>query len=406
MAKQTLLKNFSAKLDRFLQPILQRSDKPRCKFVRQTLWGILASGSLLVTEIARQIHQKSTALDYTAKRLCRELKMPTWGIHPMQELYLNTVSSLIRPDTIIPIDLSDLSKPRGRHFQYLAWVRDGDTGQIHPGYWCMEAYAVTGSDTTPLILEPFSVEDPETPGQNLVILDALSRLKDAFGHHGIYTFDRGFDGGEILNHLLDKKMRFILRLRGDRHLLLENNMHAVAVDIAERMRHFKESLRWRPRTRRFQRHLIGYQAVRLPGRAEPLYLVVSLIPGSDGPPMMLLTNLQVNRFGDAERVLQGYGKRWKAEEGIRLLKQEVALEGFRIRSLQAIRRLVFLAMLAIAFLVLLSLRTLSFAERLVRLGKPLRRARGVIYYRLIRGVRKLLTLAASNPSLIRSLQNG
>ena len=50
--------------------------------------------------------------------------------------------------------------------------------------------------------------------------------------------------------------------------------------------------------------------------------------------MMLLTNLQVNRFGDAERVLHGYVKRWKAEEGIRLLKQEVGLEGFRIRSLQ------------------------------------------------------------------------
>ena len=63
-------------------------------------------------------------------------------------------------------------------------------------------------------------------------------------------------------------------------------------------------------------------------------------------------------------------------------------------------------MLAVAFLVMLSLRTLSFAERLAKLGKPLRRAKGAIYYRLTRGVRKLLTLAAASPSLIRSLQNG
>ena len=406
MAKQTLLGDFSARLNRFLQPILQRSDKPRRKFVRQTLQGILASGSLMVTEIARQIHLRSTALDYTAKRLCRQLKAPTWEIQTMQELHLESVSPLIRPDTIIPVDLTDLSKPRGRRFQYLALVKDGDTGQINPGYWCMEAYAVTGGDTTPLMLEPFSVEDPQTPGQNLVILDALSRLKKAFGNHGIYTFDRGFDGGAILNHLLDKNLRFILRLRGDRHLVLSENVHAAAVDITDRLRQLKERLRWRTSRRRFETHMIGYQAVRLPVRPEPLYLVVSIIPGKEGGVMMLLTNLEVNSFGDAERVLLGYARRWKAEEGIRLLKQEVGLEGFRIRSLEAIKRLVFLAMLAIAFLVMLSLRALSFAERLVRLGKPLRRAKGAIYYRLTRGVRKLLTLAASNPSLIRSLQNG
>ena len=406
MVKQTLLKNVSAKLNLFLEPILQVCDKVRQRFIRQSLWGILASGSLMVTEMARGIHDRTTTLDYTAKRLCRQLKGGTWSWRIVQEAYLKSVTPLVGQDTVVAVDLTDLSKPRGRDFEYLALVRDGDKDELKPGYWCIEAYAVTRKETVPLVLEPFSVDDPKTPSQNIVILKTLSQLKDRLGTSGIFTFDRGFDSGEVLNCLLDNKMRFIVRLRGDRHLVLPSGVRMSATDIADRMRNLKKCLRWRAKGRRYQLHYVGYQEVKLPGRDEPLRLVVSTVPGIDGGTMMLLTNTEVKDFRDAEKVLRRYGKRWKAEEAIRLLKQEVGLEGFRIRSLRAIKRLVFLAMLAIAFLMVLSLRTLSLAERVVEVGKPLRRAKGIIGYRLARGMRKLpARLSRRSLYFVRGFQN-
>jgi len=172
----------------------------------------------------------------------------------------------------------------------------------------------------------------------------------------------------------------------------------------------KACQRWRRKKRRFQDHYVGYQEVRLPGRdpgAPGLWLVVSIVPGRDGGVMMLLTNLPITRFRQAERVLRYYRRRWKAEDGIRLVKQRVGLEGFRIRSLRAIRRLCFLALLAIAFLVTLSLKTLSLAERIAKCGQPLRRATGMILYRLARGMQNLLTRPSRHDlCFLRKFQNG
>lgn len=405
MRRQSLLMKVSSRLDRFLKPILAEADKVRRRFIRQAVTGVLASRSLIVTEMARRIHDHTSALDYTAKRLCRELMAETWHLATLQEAYFEQVASWVGPETPIAVDLTDLVKPRGRHFEYLALVRDADQDRLRPGYWCLEAYTADGEEPLPLLVEPFSVDDPTTPSQNLVTLAGLGRLRQALAGRGVYLFDRGFDGGEVLNALLENEMRFIVRLRGDRHLVLDGGVHMSARDIAERLSVW--NARWRPGGCRIDGHWVGSVPVRLPGRCEPLTLIVAVFPGPDGGRMMLLTNRSVSGAADAEQTLRLYGRRWKAEEAVRLLKQEVGLEGFRIRSLQAIRRLVFMALLAMAFLVWLGQKTLSLAEQVIRRGQPLRRARGMILYRLARGMRRLFNqLSPPNLAFLRRFQNG
>ena len=106
--------------------------------------------------------------------------------------------------------------------------------------------------------------------------------------------------------------------------------------------------------------------------------------------MRFLTNRAVPSIAEAEQTLRLCGHRWKAQEAARTLKQEVGLEGFRVRRLEAIRRRLFLALPAMAFLVWLGEKTLSLAEQVIRRGRPLRRARGMVLYRLARGTRCLL----------------
>jgi hypothetical protein len=74
---------------------------------------------------------------------------------------------LIRDDTPITLDLSDIAKPLATKMDYLASVRDGSTGQLVNGYWLVELYAsVSRKNPVPILLEPFSHEHALCPGQN------------------------------------------------------------------------------------------------------------------------------------------------------------------------------------------------------------------------------------------------
>jgi len=115
---------------------------------------------------------------------------------------------------------------------------------------------------------------------------------------------------------------------------------------------------------------IGWTKVRLPGREEELTMVVSRLPGVDKP-MMLLTNLPVENFDDAEKVLRLYIRRWECEEAIRFLKTQVNLEKIRTFSWNAICRLVLLAVLVMIYLGWLVETAPNMCDRLVYLSQPL-----------------------------------
>ena len=56
-------------LNEFMAPIMAEADKPRRKFLRQALGAILLSGSLIVSEFARWIHDDCSDIFYRLKRL-------------------------------------------------------------------------------------------------------------------------------------------------------------------------------------------------------------------------------------------------------------------------------------------------------------------------------------------------
>lgn len=57
----------------FVQSYLALLDKPRRKFFREMLYGILTSGSLMLTEIGRKLEDGTSDLFYTVKRLSSNL---------------------------------------------------------------------------------------------------------------------------------------------------------------------------------------------------------------------------------------------------------------------------------------------------------------------------------------------
>ena len=266
------------------------------------------------------------------------------------------------------------------------------------GYWLVELYAsLSRKNPVPLLLEPFSHEEPCSPGQNPVVLKAVHKIFELTNNRGVLVIDRGFDGYVMFEDWLNNKYRFVARLVGKRHLLQfygnsgqdepEQWIPIGAQQFAEQIPtpHRFHKLVKRHGKPAFRITQIGWTKVRLPGREENLTMVVSQLAGEDSP-MMLLTNLPVENFDDAEYVLRFYIRRWECEEAIRFLKSQVNLEKICTFRWSAIRRLVLLAVLVMNYLGWLVEVHPNLCERLVYLSQPLADKPDFLLYRLVRGL--------------------
>ena len=307
--------------------------------------------------------------------------------------YQNFGCLSIKDDTPIILDLSDIAKPFAKKMDYLATVRDGSSGQLVNGYWLVELYAsLSHKNPVPVLLEPFSHEEPYSPGQNPVVLNAVHKIFELTNKRGVLVVDRGFDGWAMFEDWLDNKYRFVARLVGNRHLLRfyggsEQWLPIRADQLADRTptghrfhklikRHGKATLRITQ---------IGWVKVRLPGRDEDLTLIVSRLAGVDKP-MMLLTNLPVENPKDAKAVLRFYIRRWECEEGIRFLKCQVNLERIRTFRWSAICRLVLLSVLVMIYLGWLVEEHPYICNRLAYLSQPLPDKPDFLAYRMLTGL--------------------
>jgi hypothetical protein len=393
LKRKALMESISSNLHDFLKKIGNSLSVPDKKFLRDGFIGLIRCGKPIVCQMARHLPNQRTKflsrLDRLEAHLVKDNDFDNKLKAELPEFWL----PCMQDDTPIVLDLSDMAKPFAKKMDYLATVRDGSTGELVNGYWLLEMYAsLSRHNPVPILLEPFSHEEPYSPGQNPVVLNAVHKIFELTGGRGVLVIDRGLDSGIMFEDWLDNKYRFVARLVGNRHLLrfysdsgqwlpLRADQLAEQTPTAHRFhklvkRHGKPSLRITQ---------IGWVKVRLPGREEDLTLVVSRLAGVDKP-MMLLTNLPIENLKDAKRVLRFYIRRWECEEAIRFLKSQVNLEKIRTFSWSAIRRLVLLAVLVMIYLGWLVEAHPNICDRLVCLSQPLPDNPDFLLYRLLGGL--------------------
>jgi hypothetical protein len=72
------------------------------------------------------------------------------------------------------------------------------------GYWLLEMYAsLSYKNPVPILLEPFSHQEPYSPGQNPIVLKAIHKIFELTGSRGVMVIDRGFDAGVMFEDWLD-----------------------------------------------------------------------------------------------------------------------------------------------------------------------------------------------------------
>jgi hypothetical protein len=349
--------NFSKLSRKLRKKIIQISgevskglDKTACRFISESVYGLLASQSVLLTEIGRRL-EEPISLKKTEERLSRQLYKPEiWGT--LHRNILSHVSSRIKADTLLILDISDINKPYAKKMEYLAQVRDGSSGKIVSGYWLMEVIATElGSKLLlPLYSDSYTQVDPRFKSENDEILKAIFFIRERLNNKGIWVIDRGGDRETLYAPLLRNNCRFIIRLVGNRNLIFNRQTH-LAEDLAlscqcpysERIIRLKDG------------HEIsycvsyGYRRVKLPGHTQQLYLLV--VKGLGEKPLMLLTTEQLKPNRSVLTTFaRMYFKRWKIEETIRFVKQGFDLENVRLLRFRSLRNLLALLLLVFWFL--------------------------------------------------------
>ena len=110
------------KIIRFSEKISATLARPERKFLTDMLYGVLASRSCLLSEIAHTL-QESTRKINVVDRLSQHLAKGT--PQAAQIAYLKLARQMLPSEPIIYIDDSDVIKPEGYHFEALGLVRDG-----------------------------------------------------------------------------------------------------------------------------------------------------------------------------------------------------------------------------------------------------------------------------------------
>lgn len=368
--------------------------KPRSKFIEQMIYGIEASQDTKLSAISRSLGE-DIALKKTEERLSRHLKAPGMG-EKINEVVVKEGARKVHQDTLIVIDPTDIKKSYAKKMPYLGLVRDGSTGDLVNGYWSCVAVACEPGKRRmiPLHQQLWSADAPDFKSENDQLLGVIDTIAEATNKRGIYVIDRGGDRCRLYNPLLDRELRFIIRLIGNRHLIFRGRRR-VAMELAQScpMSYAETIVKEEKGGEKVYHIEYGFRPVKLPERKEQLYLVV--VKGFGEEPMLLLTNVSVKKSRkQLWFVVRGYLTRWLVEETIRFIKQSYHLEDMRVLDYERLRNLVTLVLAAVCFSAVWLGESLKLAVLATRVAKVAKRFFGVPdfhYYALADGIATLLS---------------
>lgn len=363
------------------------------RFIAEVIYGIQARQSVRLTEIARSL-EETIPIRKTQYRLCRQLGR--------RGLWIKLVRSLsrmgplmIKQDSLLVLDISDIAKKYAEKMEYLATVRDGSEGALANGYWTCSVIGTEAGESVfiPLYNRLYSQAGPDFISENAEVRKAISLVSEQTEKRGIWVLDRGGDRRKIIHHLLANKHRFILRLKVDRHLVYRRKKrsvyeHALACPLLFSERIVKEDA-----GREKICHLeFGYRPVKLPERKESLSMVV--VRGFGQEPMMLLTNIKLTKSRKVLwSIIESYMSRWRIEETIRFMKQSYNLEDIRLLTYRRLQNMMALVLAVTYFTMVylgIKMKLRVLAKHVLKAARRLFGVPDFRFYALADGIRELL----------------
>jgi hypothetical protein len=390
-----------AQLTKFTHQLSEGLSKPLEKFVGEMLFGIQASQDVKLSNIARCL-EEDFPLIKTEDRLSRHLKAKALESHLGPRL-ASLASRRVEANAVLCLDLSDVRKAYAEKMEYLDQVWDGSQGEVHAGYWLCSVTAaeVQGSEITPLYQTLFSARAQDFISENAEILAAVDQVRVHTRGRGIWAIDRGGDRKRLLEPLLERGERFVIRSVGQRSVINRQRRKMMTVHhlgACCRFRYQARVIKIEKGQEKVYELRYGAEPIRLPGREEPLHLVV--VAGFGKEPLLLLTNLLGVRDSQSLWwIVQIYLTRWKIEETFRFVKQSYNLEDIRVLRYQRLKNLVLLVTAAAYFAATFlgqKLKLKILCEKLLIISQRFFGIPPFRFYALADGIKRIL--ARCSPS--------
>jgi len=341
-------------IDSFLEDYFEQVSLPVQKFIRQMLFGIIKSRSVIVQRIAVSLCEK-ISLKKCCDRLYRHLLKCSVLHELLMDAQIKAVSTIINFDTGIIIDLSDVNKPGATKMQGLDYVWDGSKSTKDLGYFTLQAsvcHYTNPRDIKLLYSDIFSLK-MESTSENTKILDLIHAVIVNTNNNGIFIMDRGMDRGIILKDLIENDVSFIIR-GDDRHLEYEGKSMPYR-DIANMMQ-LDHKVKSKKKT-----FAVGVVPVKfiMPNdeasknqrkQKADLFLVVALEPGHGY--VYYLCRFR-NKYSPQEMVslvVRYYGLRWSIEEVHRQVKDDLNWEKIQLLNYWSLKNMNALLWTAASFI--------------------------------------------------------
>ena len=355
-------------------------------------FGMLSSGSCLLTDIVGRLHENTKKVN-SVERLTRHLNK---GIPiAARKSYLSTILKWVPNEPVIHIDDSDVIKPDGCKFEALGIVRDGSKSSAtksvyQKGYHVTEACVLTSNHhPVSIFSKVHSSMEKNFTSANDITFAAMERGAKLFGK-ATFALDRGYDDNKMFLKLDDLKQDYVIRVKSNRKLLLHNKWVSASQLCNRRKGKIKMKLIYKGKE---HEAYLSHVKVQITASRKNVYLV--LVYGITQHPMMLVTNKEIKSKDDVIDIARIYFSRWRIEEYFRCKKQMFQFENFRVRKLTAINALNFYITLCMAFLSHISMKpeTNALKVAIIQKADPIRKKVHFCYYRLAKGIVGVLSYA-------------
>src|SRR5262249_7052777 len=170
------------------------SDSRRRQFLEGMVSGLVISGHVHLSKVARAIGDGRQNIHGVEKRLSGHLSSKHWDMSSVANDLLTRSAALVTDDSLIVADLTDLAKYWARVMEGLGRVKDGSDPEKRtaPGYAVFEAYVrVKRWQLFPLQLELLKTYSGAPTSENREILQFVGQIQQATGGKGTWVWDRG-----------------------------------------------------------------------------------------------------------------------------------------------------------------------------------------------------------------------
>jgi len=338
----------SGNLKEYVDGLTEGCTKPQSKFVRDLVYGMITSQSIMLSDTARSLGEK-TKLLYTEKRLSRNLNSDRLSDENLRKNYLSQMKHWTK-GAVIAVDMTDITKPYSQSQEYLARVRDESKKGFGNGYWavCINALRPDGKHL-PLWLHVYSSQSPDFTSQNKEIRRAIDTVRPYVANNAVWVMDRGFDSEFFFNLMDQHNCTWVIRQTAHRKIIYRGK----PIKLVEHAKglatpHAASLVFWQKGKRRARTIRFGSAIVTL--KTSPKQRQVIIARRISGHPLVFLTNDTNVNPDNVLRLIKAYIGRWSCEEATRLIKQVFKLENVRALKYRGIKRLALFAHISFGFL--------------------------------------------------------